>query len=146
MVAEMRSSVLVAGSLVAAATAISLQIRPDSFASQLRIKEEVRTLGSGAYHTPSSVPELQILIPKSGSTKSVSGSLLIYNKSGRSVTLTLSKVIGLSNSALPRTIQLSDGQSKKISFSGSLSSSDGGGAVGAIYTSSGEAKRLLFSL
>ena len=132
----MRPNLLVAGSLVAAASLSAPLVFQPSFA-EVKPAEGITSLGSGDYHNPSSVPGLQILVPKSGSTKSVSGSLLISNKSGRPITLTLYKVIGLSNSRLPRSIRLADGQSKKISLSGSLNSSNGGRAIGVIYNSSG---------
>ena len=132
----MRRNLLLASSLAAIA-AISAPIAHQSFAREVKSVEEIPGFGSGDYHVPSSVPKLTILAPKSGSTKSISGSLLISNKSGRSVTLSLYKVIGLSNSGLPRRISLAVGQSKKISFRGALNSSDGGRAIGVIYNSSG---------
>lgn len=132
----MRPNLHVAGSLVAAAALSAPLVFQPSFA-EVKPAEGITSLGSGDYHIPSSVPGLQILAPKSGSTKSVSGSLLISNKSGHPVTLTLYKVIGLSNSGLPREISLANGQSKKISFRGSLNSSNGGSAIGVIYNSSG---------
>ena len=118
---------------VLTAVAVPVDALPSS-ASHLSQSE---TLLPGMHmHSPTDVAELTFSLPKSGSTKSFNGALIVKNNSSVSVKLRLVKLIGFGNSSLPKVIQLSPGQSKKISFRASINSFQGFGALGVIYSGS----------
>jgi hypothetical protein len=87
-------------------------------------------------HAPTNVAELRLSLPKSGSTKTLRGSLYVKNSSSKTINLKLERLIGFGNTSLPKAIRLSSGQSKKIAFSASINSFNGFGALGVIYSGS----------
>ncbi len=87
-------------------------------------------------HLDSNAPKIQIRLPKSGSTKQFRGTITFTNDTDYNVTLRLKKAIRLSNTNVPRSLNLAKRASKKISFTGSLNARNGYTSAGLIYVSS----------
>lgn len=130
-----RSRLPLLGGIAFFSLASSLVLPVESYAH-----ESLQSAEMHVSHISINSPRLELLLPKSGSGKGLKGTILVTNTLGSSVTLKLNRVIGLSNSSLPRSINLAARESKKIPFQASINSFDGFSALGVVYDSSNQGR------